>query len=338
MPELSIIIITRNQEWNIARLIESVLERTACVSSREIVLVDSASTDNTVKIASNYPIKILRLHPDQTLSPLTGRYVGFKYTSGDFILHLDGDMELCHDWVGKALQVFTSRVDTAVVTGEVVDLSKTAMSDDKKPLNEGGSNVVKEVLHGRGAAMYRRSVLEQVGTFIPHIYSDGEPELCLRIRHTGYRILKLDYPIAYHYTDPPKHWSTLVGRWKRRLYIGPGQILRHHIGTEYFWPYFKERAYGIAPLLALVVGILSLILSLLSGQSIWLGLYLLMFAVMIIITAWRKHSLYKTVASLLERLLIAQGTFKGFFLKPMDLNSYEPKLDVVKDAGADANH
>jgi len=44
--------------------------------------------------------------------------------------------------------------------------------------------------------MYRRAVLEEVGTFNPYLNSDEEPELGLRIRHAGYRILELDHPIC----------------------------------------------------------------------------------------------------------------------------------------------
>ena len=62
-----------------------------------------------------------------------------------------------------------------------------------------------------GAAMYRRSTLEEVGPFNPWMHSDGEPELCVRIRHAGYRILKLGHPIAYHYSDPDGIISTAVG-------------------------------------------------------------------------------------------------------------------------------
>src|SRR5215469_3560219 len=60
MVELSVVLITKNQAWNIARLIESVLDATSSVLSKEIILVDSASTDQTVEIAGRYPVTILR--------------------------------------------------------------------------------------------------------------------------------------------------------------------------------------------------------------------------------------------------------------------------------------
>ena len=105
MAELSIVLISKNQAWNMSRLVESVLRNTTCVSSREIVLVDSASTDGTIEVASRYPIRILRLRPDQHLTPAAGRYIGYKHTSGELVLFLDGDMELCKGWLETGLQI-----------------------------------------------------------------------------------------------------------------------------------------------------------------------------------------------------------------------------------------
>ena|SRR5713226_363525 len=94
MTELSVVLISKNQAWNISRLIESVLQATSSVPSKEIILVDSASTDETVERASRYPISILRLQPGQRLSPAIGRFVGYKQTQGEYVLFLDGDTEL----------------------------------------------------------------------------------------------------------------------------------------------------------------------------------------------------------------------------------------------------
>ena len=97
--ELSVVLISKNQAWNIARLVESVLRGTSSIPASEIILVDSASTDDTVQLASRYPINIVRLRPTQKLSPAAGRYIGYKRTRGEFILFLDGDMELIPGWL-----------------------------------------------------------------------------------------------------------------------------------------------------------------------------------------------------------------------------------------------
>ncbi len=331
MNTLSVVLISKNQEWNIARLVESVLAATVSTASKEIVLVDSASTDRTVDIACSYPIKVLSLRPDQRLTSHRGRYVGYEQTSGDFVLFLDGDMELCPGWLQMALETFRNRPDVAVVAGPWIDLPKASQghgaSQMQKMQSEPGHDEVAMV---GGAAIYRRSVLEKVGSFNPGLYSDGEPELCVRIRHAGFRVVRLRHLIAYHYSDPPGRVSTLVGRWRRNLYLGMGQSLRYHLGSGLFWPYLRERGYGIVPIAALASGVIGLAASYLSNQLVWFGLWLVVCAIILFLDVCRKRSLYRTMASLVERALIVDGTIRGFLMKPLDIDSCAVPFDVVR--------
>jgi glycosyltransferase involved in cell wall biosynthesis len=332
MPELAVVLISKNQAWNIGRLIESIILRTACVPSREMVLVDSASTDDTVATASMYAINVLRLRPDQPLSPAAGRYVGYKHTSAPLVLFLDGDMELCAGWLERALKVLRSQPDVAVVTGLTVDVwpaTKAADSAEAEPSLEYSTGLT-EVPYIAGAGLYRRQALEHVGSFNPYLYSDEEPELCIRIRQAGYRIVQLDTPIAYHYSTPSEALSTLVNRWRRNLYLGAGQCLRYHFGTKTFWPYLRERGYGCVPGVGLAAGILGFGWSFYSQQWLWFQFWLLLFVMLVVVDTYRKQSLSLTVASLLKRLFIVDGTVRGFLLKPLTPESYPEKLDVIK--------
>ena len=328
--ELSTIIITKNQAWNIARLIESLLARTDCVSSKEIILVDSASTDETVSIASQYPIRVLRLRPEQTLSPAIGRYLGYKNSTGELVLFLDGDMELCSGWLEKALTILQDKPKAAVVAGKLIDLAKTANTENEHSVQGTDSSLADEVAKIGGAGLYRRSVFQEVGTFNPYLHSDEEPDLSIRIRHAGYRIFRLHHPIAYHFSDPPGELSTKVARWRRNLYLGAGQNLRYHIGDEIFWPYVKERGYGFIPGLGVLVGIFALAASVVFNQTIWFSLWLVFVGLIVFVDAIRKRSLYKTLVSLLERFFIADGTIRGFFKKPLNPDDYAVQFDVIK--------
>lgn len=332
MSDLAVVLISRNQEWNIARLIESVLSETLSIPATEIVLVDSASTDRTIDIAGHYPINILRLRPDQRLTPAAGRYVGYKNTTGELVLFLDGDMELFPGWLEKALRFCRNNLDVAVVTGQIVDLPKTAGADDKPPMANMDVDTFSEVRQGGGAALYKRLVLDEIGPFNPYLHSEEEPELCVRIRHAGYRVIRFQYPIAYHYSDPQGALSTLVGRWRRNLYLGAGQVIRYHLGSKTFWLYFKERGYGCAPILGLTVGLVSFLASVRSRQWIWFSLWLLALAGIIVRDVFRKRSLYRTAFSLLMRTFVIDGTVRGFLLKPLDPDNYPGRLDEIKPA------
>lgn len=331
MARLSVVLISKDQEWNIARLVESVLRETDPLPSKEIVLVDSASTDRTTEIAARYPIAVLRLRPEQRLTAAAGRYVGYRRTTGDLVLFLDGDMELCEGWLDQALGVMQSRPDVAVVCGRVIDRPKalhTPAVAHLEALHTGAAGV--DVLQGGGAAMYRRSVLEQVGTFNPYLYSDEEPELCLRIRHAGHRVFRLSRPIAFHYSAPAEDLSTFLSKRRGNLWLGYGQNIRYFSGTPLLWPYLRERGWAVAPALMLSIGVIALAVSGLTGQWGWLALWGAAVTMITIGIAIRKRSLKRALLSLLRRLFILDGTVRGLLLKPYDPAGYPGRYDAVQ--------
>ena len=331
MSDVSIVIITKNQEWNTTRLIESVLERTAHLAVKEVVLVDSASTDQTIDIAQTFPIRILRLHANQRLTAAAGRYVGFCQTTGDYVLFLDGDMELCNGWVDQALDILVQRPDLAVISGLVIDLPKTAESNAEIMARyQNNTNALVELQHGGGAAIYRRSVLQQVGPFNPYLYSDEEPELCLRIRQAGYRVARIEYPIAFHYTDPRYELSALFARRRRNLYLGFGQNIRYHLSTGLVWAYLMERRFALLPGAAILVGLAGLVLTLATGHPGWFSLWLAGIVITIALDALRRGSLRRTIHSLLNRLLIVEGSIRGFAHKVLDPEDYPAHYDVIQ--------
>jgi glycosyltransferase involved in cell wall biosynthesis len=331
MIELAIVLISKNQEWNMVRLIESVLNETADKPSKDIVLIDSASTDKTIEIACSYPIRILRLEPDQTLTPSAGRYIGFKQSSGNLVLFLDGDMELCKGWLTKAMDILKSQPDAGVVTGRIINLPKTSRIPNRILLESSAADdLLCEVLYCAGAALYKRSVLNQVGSFNPYLRSDEEPELCLRIRHGGYRILQLDYPLAYHFTDPEENLSTLVRRWKRNLFLGSGQNLRYSLGSKLLWPYVKARGYGCLPALDMLIGLACTLWALMTGRWMSFYLWILLLVIIVLGDVFRKRSIYRTAFSLLRRILVLDGTIRGFLMKSLDPESYPGRFNVIK--------
>lgn len=331
MTELSVVLISKNQEWNTPRLVESVLRETARFSSREIVLVDSASTDRTTEIAAGYPISVLKLCPEQRLTAAAGRYVGYKRTTGDLVLFLDGDMELCEGWLDQALDVMHSRSNVAVICGRVIDRPKAIHTPAVEHLEALGTDAAGvDVPQGGGAAMYRRSVLERVGTFNPYLYSDEEPELCLRVRHAGYGVLRLPRPIAFHYSTPADALSTLLGRRSRNLWLGYGQNIRYLSASPLLWPYLRERGWAVAPALTLCSGIVALVASGLTGQWGWLALWGAFVTMLAIALAIRKRSLKRALFTLFRRLLVLEGTVRGLLLKPYDPTSYPGRYDVVQ--------
>src|SRR5215218_6568899 len=119
-PRLAVVVITRNQASTIGPLIRSVLSAAEGLAPFEIVVVDSASDDDTVRIAQQFPVRIVRLDPGHRLTAAAGRYVGFHRTRADRVLFVDGDMELCSGWLSLAVEVLDADESIGGGTGIVL--------------------------------------------------------------------------------------------------------------------------------------------------------------------------------------------------------------------------
>ncbi|HMQ10177.1 MAG TPA: glycosyltransferase [Oligoflexia bacterium] len=91
LHSLSIIIPARNEEHNIARLLNSIYLQTEQV--KEVLVVDDNSNDNTVQIASQLGAKIVSVKkPDKTwVGKSYACYQGAKNASGEYYLFIDAD-------------------------------------------------------------------------------------------------------------------------------------------------------------------------------------------------------------------------------------------------------
>ena len=98
-PTLSVIIITKNEEHDIRECLESV------AWADEVIVLDSGSTDNTLKIAKEYTDKVYSSVDWQGFGVQKNRVL--TYASSDWILSLDADervSEVLRQEIQKAVQ------------------------------------------------------------------------------------------------------------------------------------------------------------------------------------------------------------------------------------------
>jgi glycosyltransferase involved in cell wall biosynthesis len=99
VPRVSVIVLTLNEERNIARCLESVRW------ADEVVVVDSFSADRTVDIARAYGAAVIAHEYD---TDLRQRSRGFEVASGDWILVLDADEAVSPELVGEIREAIGS--------------------------------------------------------------------------------------------------------------------------------------------------------------------------------------------------------------------------------------
>src|SRR6201998_3766724 len=88
--QLSVVIVTFNEEANLARTLESVKPLVAD-GKGEIIIVDSGSTDRTVEIAVSFGAKVF---VEEWKGYAAQKNSAIDKATGDWILSLDADEEI----------------------------------------------------------------------------------------------------------------------------------------------------------------------------------------------------------------------------------------------------
>jgi glycosyltransferase involved in cell wall biosynthesis len=333
---LSIVIISKNEERNIGECIESVFSAIAPLHSWEVILADSASTDATVDIAQEYPIKVLQLQPSWRLTPAAGRYVGFKNTNGRYVFFLDGDSFVHDKWFEYALPYFEEEPKAAVILGRRLEFYENQRhSDGNQPDFYEIRDAVKRLIPFAdsigGSALYRSSVLNQVGGFNPYLYSMEESELCFRIHRLGYDILAIPHNMIIHRTFEKETLTVLRKKSMRNFNLGIGQLLRYSIQNRMITKgHIKSLSMMFSFMVCLLFGIVGAGLSLITENVVfvlgWGGFVVFLFLAWVL----RSKSIRRPLYYMLDLGWETYGAIRGFLMSPKDPGSYPTDVRVVK--------
>jgi glycosyltransferase involved in cell wall biosynthesis len=328
---LSIIIIARNEARNIARAIESVLSAIKNWPQAEIVLVDSASTDETVEIAKHYPISIVRLDPSWFLSVPAGRHIGMLYSHGNLVLHMDGDMELDPEWVDHSTTYLLGHPQVGAVGGYYRNIySRNDQVVGEQDIHRDPQDRIQEVRYVGGAALYRRSAIQAMGGFQPYIRGEEGVYISLGIRKAGYKVVQLPYLMSKHYCVPPQSMAYSLRRLKLDMWLGFGQVPRYYWGTPLFWTYLRERGAFVVYLALVLINLLTLLLTIFTGNFIYLATWLLIEVLFLAVYLIKKRSLRKTIVSLIAQTGITISAVRGFLMTPRYSNMYPTNVEIVQ--------
>ena len=104
-PKASIVIRCFNEEQHIGRLLSGIAQQT--LKDIEIILVDSGSTDDTVAIATRFPVRVLSIPPEE-FSFGRSLNIGCQEAKGDFIVITSAHTyPVYDDWLEQLLKPFS---------------------------------------------------------------------------------------------------------------------------------------------------------------------------------------------------------------------------------------
>jgi glycosyltransferase involved in cell wall biosynthesis len=207
MEKVSIIIATKNESKNIIRLLESIKKQT--YSNIEIVVVDNHSTDDTITLASRYTPNVYTIGPERSAQ----RNYGVQKATGDFVLILDGDMELTPSVVQECVSTFNAHInDVAGITILEESMGTTFWAKCRileKKLYSYDDNDFRAA-----ARFYKKELFEKIGGFNVDLVSGEDWDLSQRAQ--GFGKLYTIKSVTYHYDgDLP-----LIKSMKKKFYYG----------------------------------------------------------------------------------------------------------------------
>jgi GT2 family glycosyltransferase len=201
--EISVIIVTYNSAGCITRCLESILKQRDL--KFEVVVVDNASSDTTISLVKNYPVKLVE--SKDNLGFGSGCNLGFSYCSGKLVYIFNPDAWLEAE---DALTVICRAFEQNKIWGMAGTTVLNSSNDhESKPSEEypGQTSAHGDLsqLPGKiawviGASMIiRRELFERLGGFDEafFLYSE-ETDFCLRLRKLGYEVGHLTSVVARH--------------------------------------------------------------------------------------------------------------------------------------------
>lgn len=115
-PDISVIIPAKNEEKYIMNVFDGLKEQR--FKNFEVIVIDGGSTDNTVKIASQYGKVII----DRKKGIGTARNIGARYANGRILVFLDGDTKPSKELLSAYIKLLKG--DVVAATGPILPLEK----------------------------------------------------------------------------------------------------------------------------------------------------------------------------------------------------------------------
>ncbi|EMF0718711.1 glycosyltransferase [Citrobacter freundii] len=233
-PFISVSIKTLNEAKGIEKTIDSI-RRQLVGYPHKIIVADSLSTDSTQQLAVNKGVTVVSLTDPGDRCCGVGHQLGYLYSEGDYLLLMDGDMELEEGFVDQAVAFLQAEPEYAGVAGTVAmdEAVNYEFKSRKQRINQ--IYPVGDCDHLGGGGLYRRAAIEKIGYLTNrNLHAYEEAELGLRLGNAGYKLRRLNIPYFFHTSHTLPTFKMLRHRWKTRYYQAPGELLRCSWGKPWF--------------------------------------------------------------------------------------------------------
>lgn len=286
----------------------------ACLESLQgqfetVVYVDSGSSDGSVEAARQLGASVVSLDMNQPFTAARARNAGRQHlreldVDPQFIQFLDGDCVLDPEWLNAAQNEFSRHPDVAVVCGRRRELYPNA-SIYNHLIDREWDTPIGEADACGGDALMRVSAFDAASGYNPNLIAGEEPELCVRLRQAGLKIMRIDAEMTLHDAA-----LTRFGQWwmraKRAGFAYANGAALHGAPPERHYVRERKRAliWGLVLPIVTIVGL---------AISVWALLLLLIWPLQVLRLVRRGHDLPEAVFLTLSKLPEAQGVLSFFW-------------------------
>jgi GT2 family glycosyltransferase len=203
-PSVGAVVIGRNEGDRLRRCLLSLAGKV-----ERLVYVDSGSQDGSVALARELGADVVELDTSLPFTAARARNVGLarlraadpeKLSTGfvgPLVQFVDGDCEVAPGWIEKAARAAVADPSVAVVCGRRRERRPDASVYNRLCDLEWNTPVGFADACG-GDALMRIAPLVEAGGYDAKLIAGEEPELCLRLRQRGHRILRIDAEMTLH--------------------------------------------------------------------------------------------------------------------------------------------
>ena len=219
---ISAIVIGKNEGERLTCCIDSI-HAALGVLAHEIIYVDSRSTDDSLQRAKACGARCFVLAAQKTTAGL-GRHVGAKEARGEYLLFLDGDMQLQKGFCEKAMMAMAQRgYDGCTGIRKDIYLRNGEVAGEND--NYFGCTAERIAPEFGGALFIKKEALEKAGGWSPDTIACEEAELHARLKAHKLLIAELPVNMIIH-TDAVREDRGVLGVVFSRRRLGEGQALR----------------------------------------------------------------------------------------------------------------
>ena len=182
----------------------------------EVIIVDNGSTDGSLDyLKSNsfdFPLVLIENKENVGFSPAVNQ--GIRKAKNNLIFSINNDTEIKKGSIKSLIDLITSSDDIFSVQAKMLQYTNKNLIDDvgdeynllawTKKVGENHEsseyNEVKDIFSScAGAAMYNKSILDEIGLFDDNFFAYMEDvDLAIRSKINGYRNLLCPNAIVYH--------------------------------------------------------------------------------------------------------------------------------------------